>query len=176
MHVHMCICVSFILALALSGVTSAPYAAPGLTQYAHTDEDHPRPELLESQRCKCHTHTHAHTHTHSLYLYNILFYIPCLLFLLFLSSPISKACAVCALTVCDLLVNVYVLYDSLSGGDSRLHWPPSPCLAFPIFDSSKGCSGHSIIGTLSDFLFVMITQNNKSAITFFVQSELGDRK
>lgn len=98
MHVHMCICVSFILALALSGVTSAPYAAPGLTQYAHTDEDHPRPELLESQRCKCHAHTHSHTqpHTPYLYLYYILFYIPCLLLLLLLSSLV---CA-CVLGLC----------------------------------------------------------------------------
>lgn len=62
-HVHMCICVSFILALALSGVTSAPFAAPGLTQYAHKDEDHPRPDLLQSQRCKCHLHTHSYRHT-----------------------------------------------------------------------------------------------------------------
>lgn len=68
------------------------------------------------------------------------------------------------------------MYVGLSGGDSRLHWPPSPCRAFPIFDSSKGCSGHSIIGMLSDFLFVMITQNNKSEITFFVRLEEGDRQ
>lgn len=38
---HTGVCVSSILALALSGVTSAPYAAPGLNQYAHKDEDHP---------------------------------------------------------------------------------------------------------------------------------------
>lgn len=68
------------------------------------------------------------------------------------------------------------MYASLSGGDSRLQRPPSPCLAFPIFDLSKGCSGHSIIGMLSDFLFVMITQNNKSEITFFVRWEEGDRQ
>lgn len=67
-------------------------------------------------------------------------------------------------------------YVSLSCGDSRLHWPPSPCLASPIFDSSKGCVGRSIIGMLSDFLFVMITQNNKFEITFFVQSKSGDRQ
>lgn len=68
------------------------------------------------------------------------------------------------------------MYARLSGGDSRLQRPPSPCLAFPIFDLSKGCSGHSIIGMLSDFLFVMITQNNKSEITFFVRWEEGDRQ
>lgn len=65
---------------------------------------------------------------------------------------------------------------ALSGGDSRLQWPPSPCLLFPIFDLSKGCSGRSIIGLLSDFLFAMITQNNKSEITFCVQREEGDRQ
>lgn len=68
------------------------------------------------------------------------------------------------------------MYDSLSGGDSRLHWPLYSCLAFPIFDSSKGCLGHHIIGILSDFLFVMITQNNKSEITFIVQSEERGRQ
>lgn len=74
MHTHTCVSVSFILALALSGVTSAPYAAPGLTQYAHTDEDHPKPELLESQRCKCHTRAHTHTHPIPLFVLQPLLY------------------------------------------------------------------------------------------------------
>lgn len=79
-----------------------------------------------------------------------------------------------ALRVCAN-VHVCVCVDtSLSGGGSRLQWPPSPCLAFPIFDSSKGGLPHSIIALLSDFLFVMITQNNKSEITIFVQRDEGD--
>lgn len=94
MHVHMCFCVGFISKFALSGVTSVPYASPGLTQYAHTDEDQPSPKLLESYRCKCHVlslslcvslfHSRAHTHIYTpnpfLHLYYTLFYIHGLLF------------------------------------------------------------------------------------------------
>lgn len=155
-HVHMCICVSFIWALALSGVTSAPYAAPGLTQYAHTDED--QLEMQMSYTRQTHTHT---THTFICITSSFLFYPLSFVFTISVVFP-----AVCVSRVGSSALLVCVCW---SGWASRLHWPPSPCVASSIFDSSKGCVGHIIIGMLSDFLFVMITQNNKSEITFFVQ-------
>ena len=127
------------------------------------------------------THTHAHTCTHT--------HTRPHTFICITSSFMSLAfcfCYFCLPPFCvyafDLCARVCVarprmcLCVGLSCGDSRLHWPPSPCLASPIFDSSKGCVRHNIIGMLSDFLFVMITQNNKSEITFFVQSKAGDRQ
>lgn len=144
----MCICFGFILVLALSGVTSVPYTAPGLTQYAHNDENY------FTARDANVIHTPMHTHTPYLYFYNILFG-----FAISVISHFTCLYLVC-LRSCVLVICKCVCVG-LSRGCSRLEWLPTLCLAFPIFDLSKGCSGHSIIGMLSNFLFLMITQTNK---------------
>lgn len=110
MHAHMCICVSFILAFALSSVTSVPYASPGLTQYAHTDEIPSKTKAAgepEMQMSYAHTTMHTQTHTHHIpyfHLYYILFHIPSLLFLLSLSSPNLCVC------VCVCGSRIYVCW------------------------------------------------------------------
>jgi len=75
------------------------------------------------------------------------------------------------LYVCVCVTCVCVCVCTFECSAFKVALAHSPCLEFPIFDSSKGCLGHGVIGMLSDFLFVMIPRNNKSEITFFVQSE-----
>lgn len=121
MHVHMCICVSFILAFALSSVTSVPYASPGLTQYAHTDEITSKTKAAgepEMQMSYAHTTIHTQTHTSHTILSFVLHPLPYPLPFVFAISVISKSICVC---VCVVHVFMYV---GLIGGDSRLHCPP----------------------------------------------------
>lgn len=178
-HALVWICVRFILALALSAVTSAPHAAPGLTQYAHTDEDQPAPQLLESQRCKCHARASTHTCRHTppyLYLYYIfpLYPLP-FVFAFFLSPPPVIFHSVCmlecvllsCLCVCAL-VSVWVV--GIQGCTVSLLLVEH----FLFLIHLRDVWDTGIIGMLSDFLFAMITQNNKSEITSFIQSEEGD--
>lgn len=136
-HVHMCICVSFILAFALSSVTSVPYASPGLTQYAHTDEITSKTKAAgepEMQMSYAHTTIHTQTHTsHTI--------------LSFVLHPLSISLAFCFCYLCHLQIYVCVCV-----------WFTYLCMLVWLV-GIQGCTASPFFHVVWHFLFLILLRD-----------------